>query len=136
MQFDDTIKISLAAMSAQATRIRTVAENIGNAGSTANTPGGDPYRRKVVTFRNVLDRETGNNLVHVGTIARDASPFETKYQPGHPAADAAGYIRVSNVNPFIELNDLREAQRSYQANVDVIDVSKTMLSRAIDMLRS
>ena len=134
--FDDTLKTAASAMTAQTLRLRTISENIANAGSTAASAGADPYRRKLVTFKNVLDRETGASTVKVDRIVNDAAPFEVKYMPGHPAADGNGYVRMPNVNPLIEMGDLREAQRSYQANVDVIDAANTMISRAIDMLRS
>jgi flagellar basal-body rod protein FlgC len=135
VDFDDTMKVSTAAMSAQTTRLRIIAENLANTGSTANTPGADPYRRKIVTFRNVLDQHTGDKLVKVGRVVPDASPFELKFIPGHPAADANGYVRFPNVNAMIEMADLKDADRSYQANVDVIDVAKSMLSRAIGLLQ-
>jgi flagellar basal-body rod protein FlgC len=135
MEFDDTLKISAAAMTAQTTRLRTIAENLANSGSTANSPDADPYRRKIVTFRNVLDQATGAKLVKVGQILPDASDFELRYIPGHPAADANGYVRFPNVNSMIEMADLKDANRSYQANVDVIDVAKSMLSRAIGLLQ-
>jgi flagellar basal-body rod protein FlgC len=134
--FDDTLKTASSAMAAQTLRLRTISENIANANSTANSPGADPYRRKLVTFKNVLDRETGADTVKVDRIVPDAAPFEMKFMPGHPAADANGYVRMPNVNPLIEMGDLREAQRSYQANVDVIDATNTMISRAVDLLRS
>jgi flagellar basal-body rod protein FlgC len=135
MEFDDTLKISAAAMTAQTTRLRTIAENLANSGSTANSPDADPYRRKIVTFRNVLDQATGAKLVKVGQILPDASDFELRYIPGHPAADANGYVRFPNVNSMIEMADMKDANRSYQANVDVIDVAKSMLSRAIGLLQ-
>jgi flagellar basal-body rod protein FlgC len=133
--FDDTLKVSAAAMTAQSVRLRTIAENLANANTSALTPGGDPYRRKVVTFRNELDRASGDRLVRVDKIVHDTTPFETHYAPGSPGADANGYIKTPNVNPLIELGDLREAQQSYQANVDVISVAKSMLSRAVDLLK-
>jgi flagellar basal-body rod protein FlgC len=136
MDFDETMKISASAMAAQTTRLRTIAENLANAGSTANAPGVDPYRRKIVTFRNVLDQTTGGKMVKVDRVVPDASPFELKYIPGHPAADANGYVRSPNVNSMIEMADLKDANRSYQANVDVIDVAKNMLSRAIGLLQN
>lgn len=136
MDFDDTLKVSAAAMSAQTTRLRVIAENLANAGSTANSPGADPYRRKIVTFRNELDKATGDKLVKVDKVLPDASNFEMKFIPGHPAADANGYVRFPNVNPMIEMADLKDANRSYQANVDVIDVAKSMLSRAIGLLQN
>jgi flagellar basal-body rod protein FlgC len=133
--FDDALKTSASAMTAQTLRLRTISENIANANSTAQTAGADPYRRKLVTFKNVLDRETGATVVKVDHIVPDAAPFELKYMPGHPAADGNGYVRMPNVNPLVEMGDLREAQRSYQANVDAIDATNTMISRTIDMLR-
>jgi flagellar basal-body rod protein FlgC len=136
MEFDETLKVSAAAMTAQTTRLRIIAENLANAGSTANSPDVDPYRRKIITFRNLLDRETGSKLVKVDRVMPDASPFEVKYVPGHPAADANGYVRFPNVNSMIEMADLKDANRSYQANVDVIDVAKSMLSRAIGLLQN
>jgi flagellar basal-body rod protein FlgC len=134
--FDDALKTSASAMTAQTLRLRTISENIANANSTAATPGADPYRRKLVTFKNVLDRETGSNSIKVDHIVPDAAQFELKYMPGHPAADGNGYVRMPNVNPLVEMGDLREAQRSYQANVDVIDATNTMISRTIDLLRT
>jgi len=136
MSFDDTMKVSASAMAAQGVRLRTIAENIANANSTASSPGADPYRRKLVTFHDVLDRSSGNHLVQIGGVVSDSSPFQLKYNPGHPAADANGYVSYPNVNSVVELSDLREAQRSYDANVDIIDIAKTMLSRTIDLLKS
>ncbi|HVJ50907.1 MAG TPA: flagellar basal body rod protein FlgC [Aliidongia sp.] len=136
MDFDETLKVSTAGMSAQTTRLRTIAENLANADSTALTPGADPYRRKLVTFRNVLDETTGNKLVKANKVVEDASPFEMKYMPGHPAADGNGYVRFPNVNTMIEMADMKDAQRAYTANVDVIDNAKTMLSRAISLLQN
>jgi flagellar basal-body rod protein FlgC len=134
MDFDDTLKISAAAMTAQTTRLRVIAENLANAGSTANSPGVDPYRRKLVTFRNELDKATGDKLVKVNKVVPDSSAFELKYIPGHPAADASGYVRFPNVNSMIEMADMKDASRAYQANVDVIDVAKSMLTKAIGLL--
>ena len=134
--FDDALKTAASAMTAQTLRLRTISENIANANSTATTAGADPYRRKLVTFKNVLDRETGASVVKVDHIVPDAAPFELKYMPGHPAADGNGYVRMPNVNTLVEMGDLREAQRSYQANVDVISATNTMISRAVDLLRS
>lgn len=136
MDFDDALKISASAMTAQTTRLRIIAENLANAGSTANTPGADPYRRKLVTFRNELDQATGGKLVKADRVVPDSSPFEIKFIPGHPAADSNGYVRFPNVNSMIEMADLKDANRSYQANVDVIDVAKSMLSRAIGLLQN
>ena len=135
MEFDDAMKVSSAAMTAQTTRLRVIAENLANADSTATSPGADPYRRKIVTFQNVLDQTTGDKLVKVNQVLPDATPFEVKYIPGHPAADASGNVRFPNVNSMIEMADLKDANRAYQANVDVIDVAKTMLTRAIALLQ-
>jgi flagellar basal-body rod protein FlgC len=135
MEFDDAMKVSAAAMTAQTTRLRVIAENMANADSTATSPGADPYRRKIVTFKNELDRATGDKLVKVAQVLPDATPFEVKYIPGHPAADTNGNVRFPNVNSMIEMADLKDANRAYQANVDVIDVAKTMVSRAIALLQ-
>ena len=130
-----SLNISAAGMKAQGTRIRIIAENIANAGSTALTPDGDPYRRKLVTFGGALDRELGIELVDVQRVSRDPSEFGQRYQPGHPAADATGYVQTSNVNTLVEMTDMREAQRSYEANLRVMQSSQRMLQRTIDLLR-
>jgi flagellar basal-body rod protein FlgC len=135
MDLNKTLAISASGLGAEANRLKTIAENLANADSTGLTPGSDPYRRKVATFRNVLDRETGVQLVKAQTPRPDASEFERRYNPSSPAADATGYVRMPNVNPMIELSDMREAQRSYQANLSVIDAAKGMLSRTIDVIR-
>jgi len=136
MSLDDAIRISAAGMAAQGIRLRTISENLANAESTGQTAGSNPYQRKLVTFHNELDAASGDHLVKIGKISADPSPFELRYNPGHPAADASGYVKYPNVNSIIEINDLKEAQRSYDANVDVIDAAKTMLSRTIDLLKS
>lgn len=130
-----SLDISASGMKAQGTRIRVIAENIANAGSTALTPEGDPYRRKLVTFGSTLDRELGIELVDVLRVSRDPSDFSQRYQPGHPAADATGYVQTSNVNTLVEMTDMREAQRSYEANLRVMQSSQRMLQRTIDLLR-
>lgn len=122
-------------MKAQGTRLRIISENIANAESTGITPEDEPYRRKLVTFGNALDRELGVEVVQVNRTWRDPSEFNQRYQPGHPAADASGYVKTSNVNTLVELTDMREAQRSYQANLRVMQASRTMLQRTIDLLR-
>ena len=130
-----SLDISAAGMKAQGMRLRVISENVANAGSTALTPEGDPYRRKLVTFGTVLDRQLGVEVVDVTQIMRDTSDFRQRYQPGHPAANAEGYVKVSNVNSLVELADMREAQRSYEANLRVLQASRTMLQRTIDLLR-
>lgn len=130
-----SMSISAAGMKAQGTRLRVISENMANAGSTALTPDADPYQRKLVTFGIVLDRELGVPLVDVARVSRDSTDFGEKYQPGHPAANASGYVKTSNVNSLVEMADMREAERSYQANLRVMQASRGMLQRTIDLLR-
>ncbi|MCG8357460.1 MAG: flagellar basal body rod protein FlgC [Kiloniellales bacterium] len=130
-----SMSISASGMKAQGSRIRVIAENIANADSTAQVAGGQPYRRKVVTFDNALDRALGAETVYVKGISPDRGDFGRRYEPGHPAADEEGYLLVSNVNSLIELTDMREAQRSYEANLKVIQSSRAMLQQTIDILR-
>jgi flagellar basal-body rod protein FlgC len=136
MELLKTIKISAAGMRAQGVRIKTIAENIANAESLSPTPGQDPYRRKVVTFKNELDRKLGVELVKVRDIEYDKSDFKKRFDPTHPAADKDGYVKMPNVSPLVEMMDMREAQRSYRANLRIIEVAKSMLSRTIDLLRN
>ena len=131
----NSMHISAAGLKVQGERLRVISENIANAGSTALTPDQEPYRRKLVTFGNELNRELGTNLVEVRKVGRDPSEFELRYQPGHPAADDSGYVKVSNVNTLIEMTDMREAQRSYEANLKVLQAARGMLQRTIDLLR-
>ncbi len=135
MDLMKSMSISAAGMKVQGTRIRTLAENVANAESTAQVPGGQPYRRKVVTFDNALDRALGAETVYVKGITTDKSDFGRRYEPGHPAADDEGYVLVSNVNSLIELTDMREAQRSYEANLKVIQSARSMLQQTIEILR-
>ncbi len=130
-----SLQISASGMRAQGTRLRIVSENLANAESTAVSPDGQPYRRKTITFRNVLDRSLGADVVHVNRIAEDQTEFGRKYDPGHPAADAQGYVLASNVNSVVEMGDMREAQRSYEANLNVIKASRAMIEGTIDVLR-
>ncbi len=136
MELLKSIKISAAGMRAQGLRMKTIAENIANAESLSAEPGKDPYRRKIVTFRNVLDRRLGVELVTVRDIEHDKSDFKKRFDPNHPAADKAGYVKMPNVIPLVEMMDMREAQRSYRANLRIIEVAKSMLSRTIDLLRN
>ncbi len=136
MELLKTIRISAAGMRAQGLRMKTIAENIANAESLSAEPGKDPYRRKIVTFRNVLDRRLGVELVTVRDIEHDKSDFKKRFDPNHPAADKAGYVKMPNVIPLVEMMDMREAQRSYRANLRIIEVAKSMLSRTIDLLRN
>jgi flagellar basal-body rod protein FlgC len=135
MDLVKTLRISAAGMQAQGTRMRTISENLANADSLASEPGGQPYRRKMVTFKNTLDKQIGAEMVRADKVITDKAEFKKRYDPSHPAADAEGYIQTPNVNPLIEVMDLRQAQRSYEANLSVIETSKTMLLRTIDLLR-
>jgi len=138
MAIDDlnkTLMISAAGMRAQSVRMRVIAENLANAETVGLKPGDDPYRRKVVNFASELDRATGTDMVAVKGVTRDQSDFGTRYEPGHPAADANGYVRTPNVNMLVEVSDMRQAQRSYEANLNVVDSARSMLMRTIDLLR-
>jgi flagellar basal-body rod protein FlgC len=135
MDLVDALHISAAGMKTQGSRLRLIAENMANADSLGKTPGADPYRRKVMTFENELDRSLGLEMVQVDRVVSDPSDFELRYEPNHPAADDKGYVKLPNVNTLIELSDMREAQRSYEANLKVIEASRTMLTRTIDILR-
>ena len=129
------LNISASGLKAQGTRLRVIAENLANAESTAQRPGGEPYRRRVVTFSNVLDRELGVKKVQVGDIVPDQSDFRHRFETGHPSADDKGYVLTPNVNTLLEVADMREAQRSYEANLKAIQSSRTMLQQTIDILR-
>lgn len=132
----DAMKISASGMRAQGTRLRVISENIANADTAATTPGGDPYQRQVITFKNVLDRESNVKLVKVGEIEKDKDKeFRLEYRPDHPGADEKGYVKMPNINSLIEMMDVREAQRSYEANLGLIEQSRGMMMRTIDMLR-
>ena len=130
-----TLRISASGMKAQGTRLRVISENIANADSLPTQPGQQPYRRKVVTFRNQLDQAIGVNTVRVDRIQADRSDFSQRYDPSHPAADANGYVLAPNVNSLVEMTDMREAQRSYEANLNVIKSSKSMLQETIGLMR-
>lgn len=133
--FVKSLSLAASGLNAQQARMRIIAENIANADSTAQTPGEDPYRRRVPTFESVFNKELGGNEVKVGRVAYDMSDFETRYEPGHPAADANGYVRYPNVKTLIESMDMREATRTYEANLNVITSTREMIGQTIDMLR-
>jgi len=133
--FQKSTSIAVSGMKAQAERLRVIAENLANADSTAQTPDGLPYRRKILTFKNELDRSNGMNLVTVNKVKPDTSDFNKKFDPHHPAADRDGYVLTPNVNSLVEMMDMREAQRSYEANMNVISTSSTMLSQTVQLLR-
>jgi flagellar basal-body rod protein FlgC len=135
MDLMDSLAISAAGMRVQGERLRVISENVANVDSVSEVPGGDPYRRKTITFKNALDREQGLDLVKVSKVGLDPSEFIRKYDPSNPAADTGGYIKLPNVNALIEMSDMREAQRSYEANLKVIETARGMLQRTIDILR-
>jgi flagellar basal-body rod protein FlgC len=128
--------IATSGLRAQAGRMRVISENIANADSTAQTPGGDPYRRKVPTFSSELDRALDARVVSLGRIRPDNSDFRVKHEPGNPAADAAGNVKYPNVNTLIEMTDMREAQRSYEANLNIISATRRMIMRTLDILKA
>ncbi len=135
MDLKATLKIAGSGLDVQGKRVKVIAENIANADSMASTPGGEPYRRKTISFKNVFDEKVGANLVKVDKVGEDSKPFNKVYEPGHPAADEYGYVLKPNVNTMIESVDLKEAQRSYEANLATIEITKTMINRTLDLLR-
>jgi flagellar basal-body rod protein FlgC len=136
MDFIKSLSVAATGLRAQMGRMRVISENIANSDSVATTPGGDPYRRRIVTFSTVLDRQLGAHVVELGPIQPDTSDFLVRHEPGNPAANAAGDVKYPNVNPLIEMTDLRDAQRSYEANLNVITATRRMLQRTIDMIKS
>ncbi len=135
MEMMKSMLIAAAGMRAQAERWRVIAENLANASSTATRPGEDPYRRRIPVFKAELDRATGVDTVKVSSVVKDMSDFREQYMPGHPAADARGYVKMPNVSSLVEMMDMREAQRSYEANLSVIDNTRSMLARTVDLLK-
>jgi len=135
MDIDRALRISAAGMQAQSSRLRVVAENLANKDSTGTAPGADPYRRKTITFGNSMDRALGAETVNVRRIGRDNGELPRRFDPTNPAADADGYVKTPNVDSMVEMMDMREAERSYNANLAVLETSRTMLTRAIEALR-
>ncbi|MET3791662.1 flagellar basal body rod protein FlgC [Aquamicrobium terrae] len=131
-----TLKIAASGLGAQSERLRIVSENLANAQSTGNFPGADPYQRKTVTFVSELDRVSGGSVVEVGAIDRDPSAFPLEFQPGNVAADENGYVKLPNVNVLIEMADMTEANRSYEANLQVIRQARDLISMTIDLMRT
>lgn len=127
--------IGVSGMKVQAERLRIISENMANADSIAGSPGETPYRRQVVTFKNYVDQATGAELVKVDKVVKDQSQFEKKYAPNHPGADAEGYVSMPNVNPLIEMMDMKEAQRTYEANLNVVKTARDMNSSVLDLLK-
>jgi flagellar basal-body rod protein FlgC len=134
VDFLKSLAIAASGLRAQAGRMRVISENIANADSTASQPGVDPYRRKIATFKSEVDRALDSNVVALGRVVTDRSDFRQKLEPGNPAADANGYVRYPNVNPMIEMTDMRDAQRSYEANLNVITATRRMIQRTIAIL--
>lgn len=134
--FARSMSIATSGLRAQAGRMRVISENIANADSTAQTAGGDPYRRKVPTFSSTLDRTLDAQVVSLGRIKPDASAFRIKNEPGNPAADASGNVKYPNVNSLIEMTDMRDAQRSYEANLNIISATRRMIQRTLDILKA
>ena len=135
MEINKALNISARGMDVQTTRLRIIAENLANQDTTGSTPGADPYRRKTVTFQNAFDRQLGAPAVQVKSVGRDESDFQMRYDPSNPAANADGYVKLPNVNSLVEVMDMREAERSYNANLSVMQATRSMLTRTIDLLK-
>jgi flagellar basal-body rod protein FlgC len=134
--FARSMGIATSGLRAQAGRMRVISENIANADSTAPTAGGDPYRRKVPTFSSALDRTLDAQVVSLGKIRPDNTAFRLRHEPSNPSADATGNVKYPNVNPLIEMTDMRDAQRSYEANLNIISATRRMIQRTLDILKS
>ncbi len=135
MELNKALSISASGMDAESTRLRVIAENLANENTTGSSPGADAYRRKTVAFDNAMDQATGTQLVTVSKIDQDMSEQPMRYDPSNPAANAQGYVKLPNVNSFVEMMDMRDAERSYEANLAVMQTTRSMLSRAIDLLK-
>jgi flagellar basal-body rod protein FlgC len=130
-----TMMIAWAGMRAQTGRMRVIAENLANSDSTGRTPGDMPYRRQIPTFKDQLNRAQGVDLVQLGKPVLDRSQFRLRYDPSHPAADKDGYVKLPNVDPLVESMDMRESMRAYEANLNVIEASKSMIAKMLDLLQ-
>lgn len=135
MDLKSAVQVSASGLRAQSLRMRVIAENLANQDSVAETAGGDPYRRKVASFRAEVNRTTGATEVKVQSVATDKSAFSRVYQPGNPAADGTGYVLKPNVNGLVEAADMKAAQRSYEANLNAIEAAKSLTMRTIDLLK-
>lgn len=135
MDFSNALDISASGMKVQGARLRIIAENVANADATATTPGGEPYRRKTILFESEFDKVLGAELVAIKDVKPDKSDFGRDFRPGHPAADAEGYVLTPNVSTLIEMTDMREAQRSYEANLRVMRTVRQMLEQTVSILR-
>jgi flagellar basal-body rod protein FlgC len=130
-----SLRIAGSGLEAQSVRMRIISENIANSQSTGNAPGADPYARQTVSFDNVVDRETGVSMVRVKSLGRDDTPFKVEHDPGNPAADAAGFVKLPNVDVLTELADMREANRTYEANLQVAKQSAELLGETVNLLK-
>src|ERR1019366_3842574 len=130
-----TLRIAGSGLEAQSVRLRVISENIANAQSTGDTPGADPYARQTISFDSVLDRSLGVPLVEIKTIGRDDAPFKVEHDPGNPAADAGGFVKMPNVDLLTELADMREANRTYEANLQVAKQSAELLGQTVSLLK-
>jgi flagellar basal-body rod protein FlgC len=131
-----TLRIGASGLQAQSKRLRVIAENMANANSTGRTPGAEPYTRKIVTFESELDQTADANAVRVAGVERHRAPYRVEHMPGHPAADAQGYVRLPNVDLIVEAADMREANRSYEANLQAIRQARELINMTLDLLRS
>ena len=134
--FSRSMGIATSGLRAQAGRMRVISENIANADSTSSTAGGDPYRRKVPTFSSALDRSLDAKVVALGRVVPDSTAFRVKHEPSNPAADANGDVKYPNVNSLVEMTDMRDAQRSYEANLNIISATRRMIQRTLDILKA
>jgi flagellar basal-body rod protein FlgC len=135
MDIAKALALSARGMDVQTARLRTIAENLANQDTTGSKPGAEPYRRKLITFENRMDSALGTEAVRVRNIAPDRGELPKRYDPSHPAADSAGYVLTPNVNSFVEVMDMREAQRAYTANLNVMEATRSMLTRTIELLK-
>lgn len=135
MDFTTSLYVAAAGLRAQSGRMRIIAENLANADSVSPSANGEPYRRRISTMTSDFDRHLGATLVKLGQPIPDAADFRMQFDPGNPRADDKGYVRLPNVNALVEMMDMREAQRSYEANLQVMDGARAMLMRTVDLLR-
>jgi flagellar basal-body rod protein FlgC len=135
MDFTTSLYIAAAGLRAQSGRMRIIAENLANADSVSATGNGEPYRRRIPTMTSEFDRQLNATVVKLGDPVADQAEFRMQYDPGNPSADKQGYVRLPNVNALVEMMDMRDAQRSYEANMQVMEGARAMLTRTIDLLR-
>jgi flagellar basal-body rod protein FlgC len=135
MDFSKSMAVAASGLRAQTDRMKVIAENIANASSTSPAKGGDPYRRKIATVNQSFDNELGATLVNAGKPLADKSDFKSQYDPGNPNADSQGYVKLPNVDSLVEIMDMRDAQRSYEADLTVLDTSKQMIAKTVDLLK-